>query len=171
LLQFLPIIDLVAVDGANGVADAEVGLAGGAGDGLPVRDFDFVDHVANLGGGLITGGGLTDEPDDRGEEEREDEIEGRAGHKNEHAGTVTDRGQVLGFGGFLALDSGHIRELREGDIAPERKPRDTVLHAVFAFPREHLGAEADGESRDMHAPAPRGQEMTEFVDKNRSAEE
>ena len=166
LEEVLPIAEAAAIEGDDAVADLEAGLDGGASDLGAIGEGDGGGDVADLGGDLVAGSGLADEPDDGSEEEGEDEVKGGAGGEDYHLGRVGNGGQALGRRVAFALDAPHIGQLREGDVAAEGEPGEAVFDAVPAGPGEDLGAEADGEAGDVHAALAGGEEVAEFMDED-----
>ena len=127
--------------------------------------------VTDLRGVELGAGWLADPPHHTGEQERKENVKDRAGHEHQHLGAVADWRQPLQIGLVFALDRAQVGELGQGHIASDRQPGQAVFNTVLALPGKHLGPEADGETSDMDAAAARGQEMTQFVDKDGTPEE
>ena len=70
---------LLAIDGENLIADAQAGDRRRAGDAGAVGQVEHLAHIADPRRGVFGAHRLAGDPQDAGEEEGEQDVEGRAG--------------------------------------------------------------------------------------------
>ena len=116
LIEFRPVRDRMAVDRLDHVAHAQAGLKGGTRDLGLVGQLDGPLDIADQGAVAVVAFGHADPPDDAGEQEGKQDVEGGPRGEDDHLRRIGDRGQVDGRVLAFALHGAEVSDLRQEDV-------------------------------------------------------